>query len=154
MLRQLEDRFGVSLDLTQEGRCLLFGQDRAMVAKARSAVMDLVADVEEGEVYEGTIIDIKDFGAIVELLRNKEGLLHVSELSDDPPSQHPEGTHGVVHQHLHIGQKLQVLCTAVDPVQGTIRLSLKQLLLRQQQQQQQTNQDDNTLAVAAASAQD
>ena len=90
----------------------------------------------------------------MELLRNKEGLLHVSELSDDPPSQHPEGTHGVVHQHLHIGQKLQVLCTAVDPVQGTIRLSLKQLLLRQQQQQQQTNQDDNTLAVAAASAQD
>jgi polyribonucleotide nucleotidyltransferase len=125
VLRQLEDRFGVALDLTQEGQCLLFGQDRDMVAKAKSAVMDLVADVEEGQVYEGTIIEIKDFGAIVELLRNKEGLLHVSEISDD--MSHPEGNYGVVHQNIQIGQKIEVLCTGIDPVQGSIRLSRKAL---------------------------
>jgi polyribonucleotide nucleotidyltransferase len=50
VLRQLEDRYGVSLDLTQEGQCLLFGSDRHMVAQAKVAIMDLVADVVEGEV--------------------------------------------------------------------------------------------------------
>ena len=96
-----------------------------MVANAKAAVMDLVADVVEGEVYQGTIVEIKDFGAIVELLRNKEGLLHVSELVDD--LSHPEGNFGLVHQHLKAGQKIDVLCTGVDPVQGTIRLSRKAL---------------------------
>lgn len=126
VLRQLEDRFGVSLDLTQEGQCLLYGANREMVAKARSAVMDLVADVEEGEVYEGTVIEIKDFGAIIELLRNKEGLLHVSELSYDSDSR-PKGNLGVVGKLLRVGQKIEVLCIGVDPVQGSIRLSQKRL---------------------------
>jgi polyribonucleotide nucleotidyltransferase len=129
ILRQLEDRFGVSLDLTQEGQCLLYGANREMVAKARSAVMDLVADVEEGEVYEGTVIEIKDFGAIIELLRNKEGLLHVSELGNDSDS-HPKGNLGIVGKHLRVGQTIEVLCIGVDPVQGSIRLSRKELLRR------------------------
>jgi polyribonucleotide nucleotidyltransferase len=128
ILRQLEDRYGVSIDLTQEGQCLLFGANREMVALAKSTVMDLVADVVEGEVYEGTIIEIKDFGAIVELLRNKEGLLHVSELVDKQASRdHPDGNLGMVHQHLRLGQRIKVICTGVDPVQGTIKLSRKGL---------------------------
>lgn len=125
VLRQLEDRYDVSLDLTQEGQCLLFGSDKDMVAKARSAVADLVADVEVGEVYEGTIIEIKDFGAIVELLRNKSGLLHVSELTDEV--SHPDGNLGVIQKHLKVGEKIKVLCTGIDPVQGSIRLSVKAL---------------------------
>lgn len=124
VLRQLEDRFGVSLDLTQEGQCLLYGANRDMVAKARSAVMDLVADVVAGEIYDGIVIEIKDFGAIIELLRNKEGLLHVSELDADSES-HPKGNLGVVGKHLRIGQKVEVRCIGVDPVQGSIRLSRK-----------------------------
>jgi polyribonucleotide nucleotidyltransferase len=128
VLRQLEDRYGVSIDLTQEGQCLLFGANREMVALAKSTVMDLVADVVEGEVYEGTIIEIKDFGAIVELLRNKEGLLHVSELMDKQASRdHPDGNLGMVHQHLRLGQRIKVICTGVDLVQGTIKLSRKGL---------------------------
>ena len=128
VLRQLEDRYGVSIDLTQEGQCLLFGANREMVSLAKSTVMDLVADVVEGEIYEGTIIEIKDFGAIVELLRNKEGLLHVSELIDNKASRdHPDGNLGMVHQHLRLGERIKVLCTGVDPVQGTIKLSRKGL---------------------------
>jgi polyribonucleotide nucleotidyltransferase len=128
VLRQLEDRYGVSIDLTQEGQCLLFGANREMVSLAKSTVMDLVADVVEGEIYEGTIIEIKDFGAIVELLRNKEGLLHVSEIIDKQASRdHPDGNLGTVHQHLRLGERIKVLCTGVDPVQGTIKLSRKGL---------------------------
>jgi polyribonucleotide nucleotidyltransferase len=123
VIRQMEDRFNVSLDLTQEGQCLLFGDNQDMVKKARAAVMDLVADVVVGEVYEGTVIEIRDFGAIIELLRNKEGLCHVSEIADrDEIRSHPKGTIGLVNDVLKIGQKIEVICTAVDPVQGTIRL--------------------------------
>lgn len=125
VIRQMEDRFNVSLDLTQEGQCLLFGDDREMVRKARAAVMDLVSDVEVGLAYEGTVIELRDFGVIIELLRNKEGLCHVSELaSKDEIRNHPNGTLGLVNEKLRVGQKIGVVCTAVDPVQGTIRLRL------------------------------
>jgi len=138
VLRQLEDRFGVELDLQQEGQCLLYGLDREMVLNARTAVMDLIADVVKGEIYEGTVIEIKDFGAIVELLRNKEGLLHVSEITDD--LSHPEGNHGVVRSHLSIGQKIEVLCIGVDPVQGNIRLSRKAILQKKQEELKKRSQ--------------
>ncbi len=123
VIRQMEDRFNVSLDLTQEGQCLLFGEDREMVRKARVAVMDLVSDVEVGEVYEGTVIEIRDFGVIIELLRNKEGLCHVSEMADrDQIRRHPKGTIGLINSLVQVGQKIDVECTAVDPVMGTIRV--------------------------------
>ena len=135
VLRQLEERYFVSIDLTQEGRCLLYGDDRQLVAKAKATVMDLVADVKEGEVYQGTIVELKDFGAIVELLRNKEGILHVSELTDEMEAKdHPEGIAGFVREHLSVGQTIDVLCTGVDPIQGSIKLSRKALLRRNQSQ--------------------
>jgi polyribonucleotide nucleotidyltransferase len=87
----------------------------------------------EGEKYTGTVIEIKDFGAIIELLRNKEGLLHVSEMAsdDDESRNHPEGTLGFVKHHLSVGDKVEVLCIGVDPVQGSVKLSRKALLNRQ-----------------------
>jgi len=127
VLRQLEERYGVSLDLTQEGQCLLFGANPEMVKEAKASVMDLVADVEEGGVYVCTVIEIKDFGAILEALRNKEGLLHVSEISDET-QENPDGNYGLVHDYLKVGQKIEVLCTGVDPVQNSIRFSRKKLL--------------------------
>ena len=127
VLKQLEDRYGVSLDLSQEGRCLLYGNDAPAVSKAKSAVQDLVADVVEGEIYQGTVIEIKDFGAVVELLRNKEGLLHVSELGGNE-GQHHGDNFGLVRKELEVGEQISVRCIGVDPVQGHIKLSRKSLL--------------------------
>lgn len=94
-----------------------------MVRQAKAAVMDLVADVEVGGVYEGTVIELRDFGAIIELLRNKEGICHISELVDrDEIKRNKRGTLGLVHSVLQVGQKIDVECSAVDPVQGTVRL--------------------------------
>ncbi|KAL7546837.1 hypothetical protein ACHAWF_010167 [Thalassiosira exigua] len=126
VLRQLEDRFDVSLDLSQEGRCLIFGP-LASVSEAKHVIMDLVSEVEEGGIYEGTVVEIKDFGAVIELLRNKEGLLHVSEI-EDSPERHPGGNVGLVDSHLKVGDKIEVLCTKIDHVQGSIKLSRKKLL--------------------------
>lgn len=123
VIRQMETRFDVSMDLTQEGQCLLFGDNQEMVRQAKAAVMDLVSDVEVGLTYEGTVIEMKDFGIIVELLRNKEGLCHVSELAGrDDIRKHPAGAFGLVNELVELGQKMEVVVTAVDPVQGTIRL--------------------------------
>jgi len=123
VIRQMEDRYNVSLDLTQEGQCLLFGDDHDMVKQAKVAVMDLVSDVEVGVTYQGTVIELRDFGAIIELLRNKEGICHISELADkDEIRNHSSGSLGLVNELLHVGQKIDVVCTAVDLVQGTIRL--------------------------------
>lgn len=131
VLRQLEERYGVEMDLTQEGRCLLFGVDRGLVQKAKSTILELVGDVVEGEVYEGTVIELLDFGAVVELLRNKEGLLHVSEISaEDDIGSHSDGAGGYVRAKLKLGQKLDLLCIGVDPVQGSVKLSRKALLKR------------------------
>lgn len=106
----------------------MHGRDAEMVGKAKAAVMDLVADVEEGGIYEGVVMAVKDFGAVVELLRNKEGLLHVSELTDDKNIlNNPEGNLGVVKEMVKVGDKIRVLCIGVDPVEGSIRLSRKRL---------------------------
>jgi polyribonucleotide nucleotidyltransferase len=137
ILRQLEERYDVSIDLTQEGQCLLVGKDRDLVNKAKLTVMDLVAEVVEGEQYTGTVIEIKDYGATIELLRNKEGLLHISELSLDEKglASHPEGSYGFISRELRVGQTIDVLCIGVDPLQGTAKLSRKALLRRQLDEQ-------------------
>ena len=90
--------------------------------------MDLVADVEEGGIYDGVVIEVKDFGAIVELLRNKEGLLHVSEMTDNQKLlSHPDGNLGIVKSLVRVGDRIRVVCIGVDPIQGLIKLSRKQL---------------------------
>jgi polyribonucleotide nucleotidyltransferase len=59
----------------------IFGRDPDKVAEAHRHVQELVADIREGEVYTATVVEVKDFGAVLEVLRGKEGLLHVSEIS-------------------------------------------------------------------------
>lgn len=125
VLRQLEDRFNVSLDLSQEGQCLIFGPI-ASVSQAKSIIMDLVSDVEEGGIYEGTVIEIKDFGAVVELLRNKEGLLHVSEITD-AEGRHPGGNIGLIKSHLKVGDKIEVRQRNCKKMYVICNLSIKPL---------------------------
>jgi polyribonucleotide nucleotidyltransferase len=142
VLRQIEDRYGISLDLSQEGRCLLYGTNRKMVAKAKATVMELVSDVVQGEKYEGTVVEVKDYGAVVELLRNKEGLLHVSEyatmstnhnnnmtmMSSSKYSNNHNNSHMRMEREvLTVGQKIEVLCIGIDPVEGSVKLSRKHL---------------------------
>jgi predicted RNA-binding protein with RPS1 domain len=131
------------------------------VREAKDVILDLVGEVEVGGIYEGTVVEIRDFGAIIELLRNKEGLLHVSEIADIE-GKHPggksvdlaalcriklssfccklrsspqlysfEGNLGLVNDYLKVGQKVEVLCTKID-LQGSIKLSRKQLLKKKQ----------------------
>jgi predicted RNA-binding protein with RPS1 domain len=123
--------------MTQEGQCLIYSEVEQMfeagsgrgVKEARNAIMELVADVEAGTVYQGTVLEIKDFGAVVEIMRNKEGLLHVSELTNDRALlKNPKGNIGIMESLMCVGQKVDFLCKGVDMVRGHIRLSRKALV--------------------------
>ncbi len=105
---------------TRQGKVTIFGRDPTKVAEAHRHVQELVADIREGEVYRATVIEVKDFGAVLEVLRGKEGLLHVSEIShklDRPPVE-----------LLAVGQQVRVKCIGVDRIRGLIKLSRKALL--------------------------
>ena len=69
VMKQLEEAYGVDLDLSQEGQCLIYG---AKAKDARDAVNELVGDVDIGGVYGGVVLEQRDFGVVVEIMRNKE----------------------------------------------------------------------------------
>ena len=123
---QLEEAYGVDLDLSQDGQCLIYG---AQAKAARDAVNELVGDVEIGEVYGGVVLEQRDFGVVIEIMRNKEALLHVSELTDDPEVlKHPEGNAGVVRSLTALGQKIDLECLDVDRVRGWVKMSRKSVV--------------------------
>ena len=129
----LEDRFDVALDLTQDGQAIIFGENEKKLKRAKMAVMELVSDVEVGGVYDGVITEIKDFGAVVEVLRNKEGILHMSEITNNPElvTKSQKGNVGVVKDLLAVGQRVELLCTGVDRVRGQIKFSRSKLVEKQ-----------------------
>ena len=118
-IRKLQDQFGVNIDIEDDGTVLIFGTEPEGVEAARTAIHDLTRVVEVGEVFEGTVVTTVDFGAFVEVLPGREGLVHISHLSWD----HVKKTEDVVK----VGDKIQVKCIEVDD-EGKIRLSVKELL--------------------------
>src|SRR5690606_18938339 len=71
---------GVKIDIENDGRVFVAAVDREKVARAQKMVEDLIRDVEVGERYMGTVMRIMNFGAFMEILPGKEGLLHISQL--------------------------------------------------------------------------
>ncbi|MEK7542869.1 MAG: polyribonucleotide nucleotidyltransferase [Patescibacteria group bacterium] len=112
---------GVSIDIEQEkddGTVFVSGTDHAAVEKAFSIVKNLTRDIEIGEIIEGTVIKILEFGAIVDLGGGKDGMIHVSELKN--------GFTKSVEEVLHVGDHVTAKVIRADP-EGKIGLSLKAL---------------------------
>ncbi len=119
--RLVEDEYNVRLSFPERGKVTVFGRDPQKVAEAHRHVQELVADIQEGEVYTATVVEIKDFGAVMEVLRGKEGLMHMSEISHHKGNRAPADL-------LAVGQQVKVKCMAVDRIRGLIKLSRKALL--------------------------
>ena len=83
---------------------------------ARKRIQDLTADVEVGKVYDGTVLRLLDFGAIVQLLPGRDGLLHISQISNERVN--------AVSDHLKEGQSVRVKVLEADD-KGRVRLSMK-----------------------------
>ena len=113
------DATGVKIDIDQSGNVSIASSDQDMINKARQMIEDLVREVEVGQVYTGKVKRIEKFGAFVEVLPGKDGLVHISELEHRRVAQ--------VEDVLKIGDVVEVKVIEIDN-QGRINLSRKVLL--------------------------
>jgi polyribonucleotide nucleotidyltransferase len=121
VVRRLQERHDVEIDIQDDGVVYIFGHDGEKAEQARQAIIDLTREVQVGEVFTGRVVAVQPFGAFVEILPGREGLLHISQLA----WEHVEKTEDIVKP----GDLVQVKVIEVDP-EGRIRLSRKELLPR------------------------
>ena len=133
-IRALTEETGTQINIEEDGTITIAATDGAKADEAKRRIEQITAEVEIGKVYEGPITKILDFGALVNLLPGKDGLLHISQISHERI--------GKVTDVLAEGQVVRVKVLETDE-KGRVKLSMKALLDRpaqsddQQQQQQQ-----------------
>jgi len=115
-IRQMTEETGATIDINDEGIVKIFSVDRAAGEEARKRVEMITADVEVGSIYDGKVAKIMDFGAFVTILPGKDGLVHISQISDERVEK--------VSDELSEGDVVKVKVLEIDK-QGRIRLSMK-----------------------------
>jgi len=115
-IRALTEETGTSIDITDDGTVKIASVDKAAGLEARRRIEEITADVEVGRVYEGKVSKLMDFGAFVTILPGKDGLVHISQISDERVEN--------VSDKLTEGEIIKVKVLEIDK-QGRIRLSMK-----------------------------
>ena len=82
VINKIIEETGVKIDITDDGAVNVCGTDQEMIDKAIATIRNIVTDVEPGMIYTGKVVRIMEFGAFVELAPNKDGMVHISKLSD------------------------------------------------------------------------
>lgn len=115
-INEIIKRTGCSVDITDDGRVSICGTDAAGMDQAISYIKTIVTDFTKGQILEGTVVSIKEFGAFLEFAPGKEGLVHISKISD----------HRIDHVEdvLTLGDKVTVVCLGKDS-QGRVSFSMK-----------------------------
>ena len=108
---------GVKIDISEEGLVSVSGTDQAMIDKAIDIIRGITIEIEAGMVMQGKVVRILEFGAFVELAPGKDGMVHISKLSDSRVEK--------VEDVVKIGDDVTVKVIKVDPVKGRIDLSMK-----------------------------
>lgn len=119
-IRGIQDSTGTKVDVAEDGTVSVSGVDAAGVQRAMQQVEGLTREIKHGEIYTGKVVRIMPYGAFVELLPGKDGLVHVSELAET----RVERVEDVVQE----GDELTVMVTDVDPVSGKVSLSRRAVL--------------------------
>jgi polyribonucleotide nucleotidyltransferase len=136
VIRALTEETGCTIDITDDGTITIASVSGEGAEMAKKKIEDIVAEVEIGKIYEGAVLKLLDFGAIVSVLPGKDGLLHISQIANERVN--------AVSDHLKEGQKVRVKVLEADE-KGRIRLSMKAVAADaaaaaatpQEQQQQQ-----------------
>ncbi|PCH64407.1 MAG: polyribonucleotide nucleotidyltransferase [Gammaproteobacteria bacterium] len=115
-IRALTEATGAVIDIQDDGTVMIFSSDFNAGQEAQRRIEDITADVEVGKIYEGRVAKLMDFGAFVTILPGKDGLVHISQISDERVEN--------VSDKLSEGDTIQVKVLEVDR-QGRIRLSMK-----------------------------
>lgn len=119
VIRGLVEETGCKIDVEEDGTVTISSADTAKAEEAKRRIEEIAAEVEVGQIYEGTVTRILDFGAIVQLLSGKDGLLHISQIANVHVDK--------VTDYLKEGQKVRVKVIEADE-KGRVRLSMKALI--------------------------
>jgi polyribonucleotide nucleotidyltransferase len=119
VIRGIQEETGTTIEIGDDGTISIACVSAEGGAAAKKRIEDITADVEIGRVYEGTVLKLLDFGAIVSVLPGKDGLLHISQISTQRVN--------TVAEHLKEGQTVKVKVLEADE-KGRIRLSMKAVL--------------------------
>ena len=117
-IRSITEQTGASVDLTDDGIVKVASVDKAAGEEARRLIEEITAEVEVGKVYEGKVARLMDFGAFVTILPGKDGLVHISQISDEHVDK--------VSDRLNEGDIVKVKVLEIDR-QGRVRLSIKEV---------------------------
>ena len=116
VIRSITEETGTTIDITDDGTIVIASVNRAAAEEAKKRIEMIVSDVEPGRIYEGKVAKLMDFGAFVTILPGKDGLVHVSQISNERVEK--------VSDKLKEGDTVKVKVLEVDK-QGRIRLSMK-----------------------------
>jgi len=116
VIRALTEETGTTIDISDDGSVTIACVSSEGGEQARKRIEDITADVEVGRIYEGTVLKLLDFGAIVSVLPGKDGLLHISQIANERVEN--------VADHLKEGQTVRVKVLEADE-KGRLRLSMK-----------------------------
>ncbi|NRF91236.1 polyribonucleotide nucleotidyltransferase [Paenibacillus frigoriresistens] len=122
IINKIIEETGVKIDIEQDGRVFIASSNQEMNEKARSIIEGIVREVIVGETYLGTVKRVEKFGAFVEILPGKEGLVHISQISTERVAK--------VEDVVNIGDQITVKVTEIDQ-QGRVNLSRKATLTSQ-----------------------
>ena len=118
-IKKMEADFGVKIDIEQDGRVFIAAPDQTSGEQALKVIEDITRDLKVGEIYAGRVVRIVPFGAFIELMPGRDGLLHISQIARERIEK--------VEDVLRMGEEVQVRVIEIDP-QGKVRLSRKDLL--------------------------
>ena len=118
-IKSIIDETGVKIDISQDGSVNIYGDINADMEKALEMVKEITTIIKEGDIYEGIVSRVENYGAFVKLLGKQEGLLHISQISQDRINK--------VSDVLKVGDTVKVKVTGVDKL-GRISVSRKALL--------------------------
>jgi polyribonucleotide nucleotidyltransferase len=118
-IRAITEETGATIEIDDDGTVRIAASDGDVTAAAIKRIEDITREVEAGQVYEGTVARLADFGAFVTITPGKDGLVHISQIAHERVNK--------VSDYLKEGQKVDVKVLEVDR-QGRIRLSMKALL--------------------------
>ena len=115
-INALIERTGVKIDITDDGAVSVCGTDKEAMDEALRLIEIIVTDFEKGQILEGTVVSIKDYGAFIEFAPGKEGMVHISNIANRRINH--------VEDELTLGDKVKVICLGKDKM-GRISFSIK-----------------------------
>ena len=120
-IRQLTEETGTQIDIGEDGTITIASTEAGKAEEARRRIEEITAEIEIGKVYEGPVVKILDFGALINVLPGKDGLLHISQIAHERVEK--------VSDYLKEGQVVRVKALETDD-KGRIKLSMKALIER------------------------